>query len=98
MKQPYIKFLGHTISYAVFIVLIIVSSFLFAEQFQENDLIDLKTISNRTSDILNKTIEKYKNATDCVLYPVDNLVFRANTPTGIDIAITVFVVGKELFK
>ncbi|CAF1291792.1 unnamed protein product [Adineta steineri] len=95
LKQPCIKFIGHTITYAVFIVLIIVSSFLFASE-SKKDLVQLKNIST-LSDTLNKALEdqktnNYSNST-CRIYPVPNFVFRADKPTWIDITISVFVFG-----
>jgi hypothetical protein len=88
------KFLGHTISYAIFIVLIIVSSFLFAEEFKKN--LKRLTVSGyqHISLALNDSLSNSANKTDCILYPVTDFYFRANAPTWIDITISVFVVGK----
>ncbi len=38
--------------------------------------------------------QNISNITDCLIYPRDNLAFRAETPTWIDITISVFVIGK----
>ncbi|CAF0823158.1 unnamed protein product [Rotaria sordida] len=95
LKQPCIKFLGHTISYAIFIILIILSSLLFAGEFQkplkrfENIYPDLPQVLNETIYLCQTT---YSNI--CTYYPQDNdFYFRQSTPTWIDIAISVFVIG-----
>lgn len=82
----------------MFIILIIVSSFLFAGEFNKKitRLKDDKYLN--ISIALNRSIEKMTDETSCIIYPNDNLAFRAATPTLIDIAISVFVVGKNRFS
>ncbi|CAF0998099.1 unnamed protein product [Adineta ricciae] len=92
LRQPYIKFLGQTITYALFIVLIIVSSFLFADEASK-PLEKLSNISN-LSLALNQSRNEKNNFNNCEVYPVDDMKFRADKPTWIDITISVFVVGK----
>ena len=91
------KFLGHTISYAVFIVLIIVSSLLFASEFQKP--IHLLSVANPNIFLALQKSAEYKminNITDCLIYPTSNLYFRFDRPTSIDIIISVFVIGKKV--
>lgn len=96
LQQPCIKFLGHTISYGCFIVLIILSSLLFVSEFQK----PLKSLSRdfpNISKALNESITSCQNQfkDKCFYYPFkDDFVFRQNTPTVIDVAITIYVVGK----
>ncbi|CAF3440747.1 unnamed protein product [Rotaria socialis] len=95
LKQPCIKFIGHTISFGIFIILIILSSLLFAGEFQK-PMKRLKDIYPNVSDALNQSIALcdsiYTNA--CIYCPLDDdFYFRQSTPTWIDIAITIFVVG-----
>ena len=97
LKQPCIKFLGHTISYAIFICLIIVSSFLFAGEFNEKLQKLNETKFGNISEGLQRSREEIDNASDCLIYPNNNLVFRAAKPTWIDITISVFVIGKRTF-
>ncbi|CAF0978236.1 unnamed protein product [Adineta steineri] len=95
LKQPCIKFLGHTVSYGIFIILIILSSLLFASEFQK-PLIQLRVNYPAISLALNQTIESCQNnstSNNCLYYPIDDFFFRLNTPTWIDIAITIFIVG-----
>jgi len=94
LKQPCIKFIGHTISYAIFIILIIASSFLFAVEFQRN----LKHLNETDATIANNLSEAIRyqkefNLTNCTIFPSGNIVFRSTTPTWIDITISVFVIG-----
>ena len=95
-KQPCIKFIGRTISYGVFIALIIVSSLLSAEEFQK-PLKHLRDHYPEVADALNQSLEyrETNNQVDCVIYPNDDLVFRFDRPTSIDIAISVFVIGND---
>ncbi|CAF4832795.1 unnamed protein product [Rotaria sp. Silwood1] len=95
LQQPCIKFIGHIISYAIFIVLIIVSSLLFASELK-NQSKRLSTLHPNISLALNQSITNANNSSaikDCDIYPDDDLYFRANKPTWIDITISVFVVG-----
>lgn len=90
------KFIGHTISYGVFIVLIIVSSLLFTSEFNK----PLKRLSDQYPNISAalRNASQYKsmnNLTDCLIYPNDDLYFRFDRPTSIDIIISVFVIGKR---
>lgn len=99
LKQPCIKFLGHTTSYAIFIMLIILSSLLFAGEFQK-PLQRFSEIYSRLSNILNNSISlcqtTYQN--NCSYYPQNNdFYFRPSTPTWIDIAVTIFVVGNNKY-
>ncbi len=97
LKQPCIKFLGHTISYAVFILLIILSSLLFAGEFQkplDRLAVDYPDVSDSLNISIGLCQTTYSN--NCVIYPHDDdMYFRPNKPTWIDIAITVFVVGNN---
>ena len=81
----------------MFICLIIVSSFLFAGEFNNH----LKQLSHEEyrniSEGLQRSREFIQNGSDCMIYPNDDLVFRAATPTWIDITISVFVIGKAIF-
>lgn len=52
---------------------------------------------SRALNISIENVTSSSNDTDCVVYPDDDLVFRADTPTLIDITISVFVVGNYLF-
>ncbi|CAF3484392.1 unnamed protein product [Rotaria sp. Silwood1] len=95
LKQPCIKFIGHTISYAIFIILIILSSLLFAGEFQK-PLKRLINIYPNLTQLLNDTINLCQNtySNSCTYYPQNyDFYFRQSTPTWIDIAITVFVIG-----
>ncbi|CAF0736641.1 unnamed protein product [Rotaria sordida] len=95
LQQPCIKFIGHIISYAIFIVLIIVSSLLFAVELEK----PLKRLSSNYSHIsiaLNRSMTNANNLSnpdECYLYPNVDLIFRADRPTWIDITISVFVIG-----
>ena len=95
LRQPCIKFLSHTISYAIFIILIILSSLLFAAEFEKP--FKRFSIENRNLSLaLNSSIELcrtvYQNS--CQIYPMNNdFYFRPETPTWIDIVISIFVVG-----
>ncbi|CAF2912362.1 unnamed protein product [Rotaria sp. Silwood2] len=95
LQQPCIKFIGHIISYAIFIVLIIVSSLLFASELkkQSTHLSHYKNISFALNQSLTNAKDLSATGGDCDIYPNDDLVFRAHKPTWIDITISVFVVG-----
>ena len=96
-KQPCIKFLGHTISYAMFIVLIISSSLLFASAFQ-GPMKRLSLIYPNITLGLNQSILLCQTTFNgsCAVYPPDDdFIFRHSSPTWIDIAITVFVIGER---
>ena len=77
-------------------MLIIVSSFLFADEFKRTQ----KRLDGNISLALNiSRLDTENNAyNNCKIYPVDDLYFRAGKPTWIDITISVFVVGKYLMK
>lgn len=79
----------------MFISLIVASSFLFAGEFNDR----LKRLSDpeyqNISEGLQRSRESVYNTSNCMMYPNNNLVFRAATPTWIDITISVFVIGKE---
>ncbi|CAF1556535.1 unnamed protein product [Rotaria magnacalcarata] len=95
LQQPCIKFIGHIISYAIFIVLIIVSSLLFAGELKK-PLTKLSVRYPGLSLALNQSLTNAHNSSngfDCDIYPDDDLYFRANRPTWIDITISVFVIG-----
>ena len=77
----------------MFIVLIIVSSFLFADEVSK-PLEKLSDISN-LSLALNQSRRDKVNLSNCEVYPVDDMKFRADKPTWIDITISVFVIGKS---
>ncbi|CAF0834169.1 unnamed protein product [Adineta ricciae] len=95
LKQPCIKFLGHTISYGIFIILIILSSLLFANEFQKT----MKRLSVNYPDLVNSFVKSKNNcaiynSSACDYFPQSNdFYFRHNSPTWIDITITIFIVG-----
>jgi len=71
------------------------SSLLFANEYKK-PLARLSISKPNVSRLLNKTIDlcKYNYSNRCLYYPqVDDFYYRHYTPTWIDIAITVFVIG-----
>ncbi len=75
--------------------MIIVSSFLFAEEFKKN----IKRLSDRNEGNITRGLYNSRtnafNLTNCTIYPTDEIYFRATSPTWIDITISVFVIGKN---
>ncbi|UJR30483.1 hypothetical protein I4U23_018016 [Adineta vaga] len=95
LKQPCIKFLGHTISYGIFIILIILSSLLFANEFQK----PMIRLSANYPKIVESFIQarnfcEIYNSSACYYFPRNNdFYFRHHSPTWIDITISIFILG-----
>ena len=89
MNQPCIKFLSHTVSYAVFIIMIIVSSITFSEEQRNREKFSIKfaeRFDNYTEYFLQADF-KYK-------FPLIDFYMRMSRPSHLDIAISIWIIGK----
>ena len=77
----------------MFIALIMCSTFSSAREFKQANL-KLFSSHSGLGEAFNNSI--FSNATynNCIIYPVHDFYYRSSSPTWIDIAISVFVVGK----
>lgn len=91
MYQPCIKFLSHTISYLIFILIIIISSIQFSEE-QKNTI----KLSEHLTEIYLKNFSTYMSKKD-LKYKLEfediDFSIRRDSPSVIDIFITIFIVG-----
>lgn len=86
MRQPAIKFINHFTSYMIFVCLVIASYFV-----READPIDFKTSHPSFYPLYKKYINK--NLTYQASFT--NFYIRPTAPMSLDIAITIFVIGKK---
>lgn len=90
VTQPCIKFVAQTISYFIFIAMIIVSSLQFAQEIkQSQNFLGLPRYANYTNIYLNyfnNTRLKYR-------FPVHDFYMRSSFPNNLDIAITLWIFG-----
>lgn len=90
--QPCVKFISHTITYMIFIILIIVSSVKFSEEQKE---------SVKFSKLMPENL--YNNYTSYVSLPIDykfefvDFWVRNHVPSELDIAITIWIIGLYIF-
>jgi hypothetical protein len=78
--------------------LIILSSVLFAEEFKGKKLKRLSIAYPNISAAFNQSIRfcLLPTTNSCSSFPLkDDFFFRHNSPTWIDITITIFVIGKN---
>lgn len=91
MYQPCIKFLSHTISYLIFILIIIISSIQFSEE-QKNTI----KLSEHLTDFFFKNFSAYMSKKD-LKYKLEfediDFSIRRDCPSAIDIFITIFIFG-----
>lgn len=96
MSQPFIKFSSHTITYMIFIILIILSSVLFSSEISStsyfSDFLNDTSCSfdNYTSYL---TISKTNQSSFSYEFILDDFHMRKNTPSFIDLLITLYVIG-----
>lgn len=89
MNQPCLKFVAHTATYFGFIAMIIVSSLTFSDELHERYKFSEKypqyhdIFLNYTKD----TELKYR-------FPNSDFYIRMHTPSHLDYAISIFVLGK----
>ena len=95
LKQPCIKFLLNTVSYVIFIVLLIISSLQFAvdeKSSQRFSVLNWQFYDNYTNYLNNENFRKK--------FPLEDFNVRQMTPSNIDIAISIWVIGHcwHIFK
>ena len=99
MSQPLVKFTTHTISYMIFIILIIISS-IFYSSF--SNLSGYGKFSDYLNEENSDFYKNYKSFTESYQlnstnfsYPfiLNDFHMRQNKPNIIDIAITIYIVG-----
>lgn len=96
MYQPCVKFISHTLTYMVFIIMIIVSSVQFSEE-QKNT----KKFSNHLPNVFYNNYTTYSlNKTLIHKLHFRNLDFslRRDQPSEMDIAITIWIIGWSFRK
>ncbi len=77
----------------MFIALIMCSTFSSAREFKQGSLKRF-SIDSGLSASFNNSIFLYPTYNNCIIYPVHDFYYRSSSPTWIDIAISVFVIGK----
>jgi hypothetical protein len=90
IKQPCINFLAHTISYTAFIGMIIVSSLKFADDIKHRERFKNHTIYSKYEDLF---ANYSKNTNLKYRFPNSDFYFRITTPSQLDYAISLWVIG-----
>jgi len=94
MYQPFVKFLSHTISYMIFIVLLIVSSVKFS-----SEQMSTKKFSDFLPENLFSNYTTYANRDDLEYkFEFSDFYIRMDQPSEMDIAITIWIIGRFLEK
>lgn len=91
MYQPCVKFMSHTISYAGFMIMIIVSSFQFSDE--QKNLIEFYEYLPSNLTLKYENYMKNNDLKYRLDFPIYRFKIRHDKPTVMDILITIWIAG-----